>query len=90
MAKDDKFVALDSSGRAENYKEGSTWWSILEDCYLRLQHSDGNRPMKLLRNGVVVSTDIDDIGYKYSTALRKAIDAARESVRQQFPEPWDS
>lgn len=88
MEKVDKFVGLSASGHAENFKEGSDWYSILSSGHQRLMTGDHGRPQTLIRNGEIVQTKLDDVAYAYGEQMRKELEAAARKVRQQFMPPW--
>lgn len=63
-----RFVVVTRSGRAENCKDGSTYWSILSDVYTQFQSAGGNwdRPNILLLNGaIVIPTGLADKAWDY-------------------------
>ncbi|EQA97250.1 hypothetical protein [Sphingobium sp. HDIP04] len=66
-----RFVIVTRSGRAENCKDGSTYWSILSDVYARYQSAGGNwdRPNMLLLNGkIVIASGLADKAWDYGRA----------------------
>lgn len=86
MSELEYFVGIDSVGRAENLK--GDWYSILDNCHARLMSGDRGRPKTLMRNGDVVTTKLDDLGYDYGKKMREAVDRSIQEVRDQFKPPW--
>ena len=49
--------------------------------------STWDRPNQLFRDGVLIHSNLHAIAYNYGDALRKALSAASNKVREQFKEP---
>ena len=83
-----RFAIIRSSGQAENAKDGSTYWSILDAIFQDYQSTE-NLPTMLLHNGkVVVEKGLYDLAWKYGTAKRDALNAAAEKVRVEHAPEW--
>lgn len=90
MSDQHRFAIITRSGRAENCKDGATYWSILSDIYTQYQSAGGNwdRPnMLLLNGGIVIASDLSERAWNYGTAKYKRTEQAVQAVQaEQIPD----
>lgn len=87
---DHRFVVVTRSGRAENCKDGSTYWSILSDIYVHYQSAGGSwdRPNMLLLDGkIVIASNLSENAWNYGRAKSERTMQAVEAVQaEQMPD----
>lgn len=72
MADKPVYAVVYGNGRAETMKDGSTFWSVLDEVYRAYQSAGGNwnRPVMLLANGkVVIESGLADRAWAYGEDL---------------------
>ncbi len=85
------YTIIRHSGRAENVKEGHSYWDVLSSVYTEFQSAGGNwdRPKMLLLNAnVVVPDKLADLAWEYGQALREAQSKAVASTRELYKPDW--
>ena len=84
------YAVVYGNGRADTMKEGSTYWTVLEDVYRAYQSAGGNwnRPVMLLANGkVVVENGLADRAWKYGEdKYRRQMKALADCQREHAPD----
>ena len=84
------YVIMYTNGKAENVKEGMTYYSILDKVYLEFCHAGTGQalPDKLFKNGkIIVKNGLTDIAYKYSKYYLTAKQKFEDDLKAEFPEP---
>ena len=84
------YVIMYTNGKAENVKEGMTYYDILDKVYLEFCHAGAGQalPDMLFKNGkVIVKTGLCDIAYKYSKYYLASKQKFLENLKAEFPEP---
>lgn len=90
MAEKIIYAVIYGNGRAETMKDGSSYWTVLDDVYRAYQSAGGNwnRPVMLLANGkVVIETGLADLAWKYGTDLhRRQLRAVQDCKAEHMPD----
>ena len=86
-----RWTVIRYSGKADNIKEGSSYWNVLDDIHTELCGAGGNwdAPNVLMHNGkIVVPEKLHDISYNHCVAKRDALTKAAQETRAKFEPEW--
>jgi len=86
-----RWTVIRYSGKADNIKDGSSYWNVLDEVHTELQGagSSWDAPKMLMHNGVIViSEKLADISYTYCVAKRDALEKAANETRSRFEPEW--
>ena len=84
------YVIMYTNGKAENIKEGMTYYDILNKVYIEFCHAGTGQalPDMLFKNGkVIVKTGLTDIAWKYSKYYLVSKQKFEDDLKAEFPEP---
>ncbi len=90
MSEKAKYVLIYTDGRAENVKDGWTWYDLLMHVYAIHSGAGSNTPLPsaVLRHGrIIVESAICDTAWPYARQRRELFDAADREARESTPEP---
>lgn len=82
------YVIIYNNGRADNVKDGLSYYDILQEVYYKWVSCSSNRPEMLFRDGkIIVKSGLSDIAYKHWNWCRVAQEKLAADMRAEFPEP---